>query len=1034
MAVQEDLGGLGSWELALVGHTPDDVIAKLGYMGHVVIVDGPVDVEATGNALLSQARYVGVCREIANTGGFMRGGEGLLFWLSDEEGKGWWLESAITLTNATLLQAVTALLPPTVTLGTVHAQPDPGQRYTNTHQFQSRREALGIMCDTFGVELRVNTNFTVDVGTAEQLYDAGLPLAGKPSPIIIRRGAGSDIDVVAIAGQVQTEGSARDYTTRTVLLGQTIGTGDEPDEVFVTATVESVSPYKDPQGNPVKLTRVISESGETEGSAQVRVQLHHNRFFRTTQAIKVTADDYDIEGSVRVGDAAYVYDPDSGIVDAGNEVTFHGEVLHPAVVRVSTDIWPIVEGYTVAWKTDGGEWIDLTRWVVWETGDSGELTVGDSPKTLSRGGASNPIQDRVDAARPTTSSTKTPKAPTGLTLTTTSALNPVGDDAAVITAEWNPVTQNTDNTVVSLSHYELQYRPQFRAPIWLGSAVTTETKRDLSVVPGLAYDVQVRAVSTGGKVSAWTSIESITSATDSIAPGAPADPVLTNIRGEIRVHYTGLTAAATPMPADANRVDVEVGPSAAGPWTVESSLTPFAEGIHFVMTSAPATRWVRLVAYDHNGNASAPSAAMSAATALLGDADIANLSVAKLTAGTMTADVVMAGRHTTALTGARREMNAVGFQAWDSANNLTISLDGVNNLLTGRFRTALTGRRIDLGAAGASGELLFYAPDGTTAKISGYTSTTDPGVEVLRMSILPDSGSIWPGWPSMQVESDGAVGQAEFRSYGALGYLSVGGNGPEPLKGFYVLWATNRGTATTAPAAATRMFVGATANNHFFPNGGTFGVYERQGTLSADATDRRFWIRDDDWWFEHPADGGRIVLQHESGRPDLSLVLQFANHYNYVSNLRFLSTSTGGSARLEFRDAGSGYTNIHGGTYTDSSRADTKEDFSDFRGGRALIRAARPRSWRRKPPTGRRPIERRRADGTILIDSEAITGEESGPLQLGVVIEECPPEWQTRDETGALVGVQYAAQIASLIAAVQELDADVEQLKKGRAA
>jgi hypothetical protein len=64
--------------------------------------------------------------------------------------------------------------------------------------------------------------------------------------------------------------------------------------------------------------------------------------------------------------------------------------------------------------------------------------------------------------------------------------------------------------------------------------------------------------------------------------------------------------------------------------------------------------------------------------------------VGKLTAGTMSADVVVGGRFATALTGARVEMNSLGFQKFDTDGvTKLISLTGTEALLTGTYKTAL---------------------------------------------------------------------------------------------------------------------------------------------------------------------------------------------------------------------------------------------------------------------------------------------------------------------------------------------------------
>lgn len=1041
MPFTETLEALGSWEVELAAETPDEVLAQLGAYGHVVIVDGQVDVDATGNGLLAAARYVGVCRAWANPGSYTREGSGLLHWISDEDGKNHYIETTITLTNATLAQVVAALLPPTVTAGTVYAQADPATRYSGTHVFQSRADALAIALAPFGAELRVNGNFTVDVGTPAQLYDTTLPLTSKPSPMIVRRGAGSDLDLVAVGGQVATEGAVWDYSTRVLLLGQTIGVGDEPDTVFATGSVNAPSvPWKDPQGNPVKLTRAISESGQTTGSVAARAQLQLNRFNRPTTAVKVTAEDFEISGGFGVGDATYVYDPDAGIVDTANQVLFRGEPIHPQIIRVTSLTTPVVEGMTVAWRTDTGVWLDLTRWVVWEQAGKREITVGDMPKSLTR--PSDPIQDRVDAARGKPS-TKTPKAPTGLALSTSSAVNPKGTDAAVVTATWDPVTQYTDNTTVALSHYEVQYRPTYRAPLWLGATVTASTTVDLAVVAALGYDVQVRAISTGGVPSVWTSTASITSAADSTGPGTPSDPIVTQYLGLLRIYWDGLTSTAGAMPADFNRVDVHVGTTSgftASPSTLVSSLS--TAGYAHAQAPYGSTRFVRFIAYDHNGNPSAASATVSGATAQAGDGDIAALSVGKLTAGIMSADVTVSGRFATALTGARREVNAIGFQAFDASNALLVNLDGVNNLLTGIFKTALSGRRIEMGSAGATGEMNFYAPDGTRAYVRAYTETA--GVEAAQFGI-PIAGATDNLWNKVHINSDEwmqlraknvdlfylatggffAVRQKADRGAGAsVTRLQIDNGGT----GFQVRDQAGTTRLAIAPTSTVLYDGGGQGRLQIAANGRTI-FWDSSNNIRLDLTDSTQEAIDLQASNFGSANGGllRILKGRDGGGYWVSTALQMRTPYNpgyYSGRIDYAVNFDGTNGGIEIRTGDdTAFMPVKASAFLVQSDFRSKTAVKDIDvDGLALLLATPVRKFRRKGAG-------RRIPGVPHDDDEPGSPDragEDGPVEIGLVAQEAPPQIRVTSPDGQL-GVDLPQWVALLHQAVIQLTREVRK-------
>lgn len=761
MSVTEVLGALGSWTIQLDDTVPDEILKKLGFFGHIVIMRGTVDpTQTSGATLLSKARYVGVLVDKDQRGRELTG-DGMRRWLGDEDSKGPLLTTKVSFTNGSLTAWLTALLPSSIGLGSIH---DPGGTLTNSFQFVTARKAIDTVLDAFNVESRVNGNGTIDVGTPAQLY------ATTPTTVVKARGAGADMDIVALDGDFQVQQSVRDYSTDVYLLGTT---QDDGTIVNATATAPSV-PYLDIRGNQVKVVRPISESGETSGTAAQRSQLQLNRFNRLTSAVRVTAENYQWRGTFVVGDNAYVFDPDNGIFDTTKEVFFRGEKLYPAIVRITAHTWQVTEAHTVLFRTQAGEYVDLTRWVQTESG-SDELTVGDTPKSLV--GSSNPVLDRSQSAP----DDSIPNAPTSLGLVTSSTISTKGQNIASVTASWTAPAQNTDGSVVTdLSHYLVQWRPQFRAPIWNGILSPTTSAEIPNLTVGLIYDVRVAAVDLAGHIGAFTSVVSITAAPDTTPPVAPADPVVGSYLGQLRIEYAGTDNLGQPMASDTNRVDVHVSATTGFTPTVAnrvSSLTPFAKGVAYADAPYGSTRFVKLVAYDHNQNPSATSAQVSGATVQVADGDVASLSVGKLTAGTMSADVVMAGRFATALTGARREVNAVGFQGWDASNNLTISLDGTNNLLTGIFKTALTGRRIEMGSAGATGLMSFIAPDGTVTFIRGRTESA--GIEAIQFGIAGAGGDpSLPNslWNRINYNNDSAGG-------GGTGYASYRANKHEFVYG-----------------------------------------------------------------------------------------------------------------------------------------------------------------------------------------------------------------------------------------------------------
>lgn len=1026
MSVTQTLGALGQWSLALSPDTPDDVRGRVGFFGHLAVVRGDVDVDTLGDALLAQARYVGVLRQKGVGDDLTLSGSGMVFWLGDEDGKGHVIETAINLTAATLADSVTAVLPPTVTLGTVHPLSDTALRYTGSHIFQSPREALQIICDAFAVEFRVNNNATVDVGRPDQLYNTT-----APDSIIVRNGAGSDVDLTAVSGDYATEQAVHDYSTRVLLLGQTTGEGGTPDTVFVTGAADApVVPYKDLRGNPVKMTRLISESGQTEGSVQQRAQLQLNRFNRAARALTVDADQYQADGVFVVGDGTYVYDPDAGVQDNAREVFFRGEVLHPDLIRISSVTWPISDGHTVAFRDVNGAWLDLTRWVRWEASSSGgglgtsgltEIIVGDLPRSLT-GPSGSAVQDRVDASRPSAPDGSIPKTPTGLTLSTTAAQDTWGRDIAYVRGTWAAVTQNTDNTsLTDLSHYEMRYRPQFRAPGWHGSELTEDLAVDFVAVNGLPYDVQVRAVDLGGNPSEWSGTASITAAVDSVAPPAPADPVVSNYLGQLRIEYTGTSAAGTAMPADALTVEVHVGTAAsfvAEPATKVDDLTPFGRGVSLVTAPYGQARWVRLVAVDASGNRGPSSAAVSGSTAqvvsadifdgavgssklanlavttakindlAVNDAKVGNLSVGKLTAGTQTVDVVISGRNTTALTGARVEHNALGFQGFRADGSKWLSLTPSESLLTGVVKTQDTGRRIEIGAGGLWGQIRFIAPDNKSGFMRAVTAGANAD-EVLQFGVEHSGGNV--SWNVIGLDStEGAAYRTkrhEFTFQERLMVYQTGNRGLDtPIERFRVDTqnVSMRGGSTATDATKTwnfAMFDGKVT--HRFQTGALY-------TFGDGFSGQSPWLTlqaDDSWG---------VILRAQSN---------------------------GSSATLDVRGIlDNQFYGVRASEFQQNSDMRDKHDIADFTIGSplSLVAQVRPRQFKFNHG-GDKPVVD--ADGNVTVV------EGPAPAEVGVIAQELPAFMRGGSEEHGY-SVDLGKGLLLALAAIQELD---KRTRGGRA-
>jgi hypothetical protein len=994
MTITQQIGALGGFSIQLADDTPRDVLDKLGFFGHVVVLRGDVDVAGTANTtLLQKAKYVGVLRE-KPTGSNTLEGAGMVFWLGDEDNKGAVLETPLVFTNRTLSQCLTTLfaLIPSLHLGVVNSA---AGTYTGTHQWETPRSTLEKITAAFGVEYRVNGDGTVDFGTQAQLYTS------VPDSIVSARGAGKDLDLSSIGGSFVTDTSVIDYSKRVVLLGQT-----DDQKQIVTATAENpANPYKDLFGNNVKMTRMIADSGQTPGSAPASAQLNLNRFSRTATALKVSATNYEIDGNFVVGDNTYVYDPDNGVFDVTKEKLFRGEILNPAIVRVVAITWQLVYGHTVAFRTIDGVWIDLTRWVQWENG-ADEITVGDLPKTLTN--ASNPAQQYAQTA----ASTAVPSAPTGLTLTTSAVQDSKGKSTATISASWTAPTTNTDGSTTSIAYYLIQYRWQGRAPLWEAARISGSTSSEIAgLAVGLPFDVQVAAVGANGQESAWSATATITTAPDSTAPNPPADPTVTNYIGQLRIAWNGLDNVGAAMPPDFSIVEVHVSatsgftPSTA---TLVSQLS--TAGVAYATAPYGSPRFVKLVSVDNSGNRSAPSGQATGTTAQAGPGDISTLNVGQLTAGTMSADVTVSGRFATALTGARVEMNALGFQKFDTDGvTKLVSITGTEALLTGLYKSAATGRRIEIGASGNLGNVNFFAPDGTQTYVRAFTEST--GVESIQMGV-PISGATNPQWNKFHANSDQ--------------WMQLSGNKVDltfgKASGFFIVRQTTNQLSTSGVG---RFQIDGT-NLTYWDASITQRIFiTPTDTLLYDATAQgRFWISPTETIIFDPAPGssadGAVKWKRDAGysAADSSLSQQIITDAGFGALITY--AIGGGSGRVEYRDvvnaqwcpiwAGGFVTNS---SITGKSNVKTLED-----GALAQLLSTRVTTYQRPKP--------------VSVKSKNKKMTLHPQIELGLIAEEAP-EQITRNGREA---IDLYAMASVEWKAIQELHAIVkiqgEQLDKLR--
>lgn len=766
MAVTEVLQGLGSWSLSLKADTPLKIRNILKYLGHIVVHTGPINPAVDRDSLLKSSRYTGVLREKSDGDQIVIGGSGMAYWLGDEDNKGEVFESSQTF-NAPFHTVMAALLPDSVVAGTMN---NIGSNFVGTiPAFLSPRQALNYVATTKDAEWRVNGDASVDVGLEAHLYVTG---DSEIDCLIERRGRGVDIRMKSFRGDLKTDQHVRDFTTRTLLLAN--GEGDAV-AIGSADIAGGLNPYKDLFGNSVKLTRIISESTTSDGNADARAQLQLNRFSGTSDALTLNTSDFDVKGTISVGDYAWVYDPDTGVYDLSKEVIFRGQRYNPLKLRITEMSWPVTSNHSVAYRDPDGVWYDLTKYFEAEQSDT-NIVVGGYSRALSNSGADG----GVGGSRPVPN-TSVPGVPTWVTPFAQSVYqSPVnGETKSQTELKWTRPTNVDGSTIVDGSHFEIRYRTA-STPIFPSThaQMASYTHAQLAagtheqpityipgnyeyrsvpwselsfllqeLVPNMPYEAEIRAVDTGNPPNsgAWSTLTTWQTSGDTLAPAAPAPPTIVASRIAVQVkHNLGRADGGTfNLDADLHHFEVH---GEYEPLFTPSDATMLGKiianngmivghipAVGTVPIESVAPVYFKVIAVDNDGNKSPASVAVQASALLIDDAHISDLTVTKVTAGTITTQWLMGGRILSGTDGAARaQMVPAGFEAYNASNQRTFFVEAATGdvTITGKFQTGLSSvaDRIVLDPA-------LVATDGSTVPAIAIYEDGDP-TNYMRLSTV----------------------------------------------------------------------------------------------------------------------------------------------------------------------------------------------------------------------------------------------------------------------------------------------------------
>lgn len=175
-----------------------------------------------------------------------------------------------------------------------------------------------------------------------------------------------------------------------------------------------------------------------------------------------------------------------------------------------------------------------------------------------------------------------------------------------------------------------------------------------SLPAGGAFTVRVRATDSNGNRSPWTTA-TVTLGSDVTPPPVPSQPQVSELAGGLKIVWDGLGSLGEEMPADFWNTQVHVskvdGFTPSAETQVDAFIGRYGGGSGYLTRlDYGDTYFVRLVAVDYAGNASAPSAQSSGVIPQLLGKDIANgiVDALKLADGAVTTPKIYPEAVTTA--------------------------------------------------------------------------------------------------------------------------------------------------------------------------------------------------------------------------------------------------------------------------------------------------------------------------------------------------------------------------------------------------
>jgi len=555
MSVTEKLMAPGQFTVQLDKKIiPNTIINQLDAWGNIVIVPADLNVlEFSDSTLLTAASYVGILYslEIGDEENVVLTGQGMVAYLGDGDSKGMPIAETggptgvRSYTNATLVNTLDGTGTPKGLLRDESGNQGPirkgtitetGTNYTGTHYTESALKAIKYVCQEVGAEFKISTNGFLSAGSSSDIFSGH---DSNPTSIIVRNQSGEDPNITGLSTtSLVAQYDASEFVNKVELVASKYGF-----EANYGQATTSSNPYKDIFGNALKRTQYVSDPQTPATSKTTRATAYLNELNEVKKTLNVSLEEYDIAGDFQVGDKIFIHDPDIGFVDTEAdrlsesrsslfETTYQGQILNPTKIRILGLTWPVKNGYGVFYRKSNGSYIELTDYMLWETGDV-QLEIGDVAPSLTESlSFSGYTLDAVGGEDKTV-----PNTPSSLTQVAGTYSDGNGVSKAFIKLSWTAPTNTDGSTITDGAYYRVRYKAiadsgSNNINTSGGSQVTEFTYQtvqfndtdfviyDLS--PNTFYEVGVQAVDQSGFDSAFAAISSVQTPRDAGAPNKPA--------------------------------------------------------------------------------------------------------------------------------------------------------------------------------------------------------------------------------------------------------------------------------------------------------------------------------------------------------------------------------------------------------------------------------------------------------------------------------------------------------------------------------